>query len=125
MRALVLVLVLLPFLAYAGLDAAYHVRERKPGILENLIHLALGGSQVLTINSAFHADAPRLIVAGVLIAVFGTVDELGFHHGLPARESDLHAKSHFALFTFVLVALALAAFPDAASLLRVIHREAP
>lgn len=124
MRLAVLILLLIPFLAFAGLDAAYHLRGRKPGLAENLLHLALGGSQAFAVVGAFRGDTPRVLAAGVLVAVLGATDEYGFHHALPARESDLHAKSHLALFVFLVAALALAAFPDGAAFLRALRGEA-
>ena len=124
MRAAALVLVLLPFLVFAGQDAAYHLRGRKPGLPENLTHLVLGASQVFLMVSAFRADVRRIVFAALLVAVFGAIDELGFHRALPARESDLHAKAHFALFSFVALALAFAVFPDLASVTGLLHGEA-
>jgi hypothetical protein len=118
MRALVLAIALAPFVLWAGRDAIYHVRDRKPGALENLTHLLLGASQLVTIVGAFRGDVARLALGAGLVAIFGAVDEFAFHRGLSARESDLHAKAHLGLFAFVAVAFALVTFPDLASLTR-------
>ncbi len=110
LRAL-LVIPLLPFVGYAGADLAYHFRSRKPGLAEDAVHLALGLCQLVLIVNAFRGDLERLALGAVGVAVFGAADEYAFHRELPARESDLHAKSHFALFAFTAVAIALIALP--------------
>ena|SRR5271165_4214358 len=121
MRALLLALALIPFLVWAGRDAAYHLRDRKPGILENVTHVLLGGSQLWVVVAAFRADISRIALAAMVVAVFGSLDEFVFHRGLSARESDLHAKSHLALFGFVALAMALVTYPDLAAVLSVFH----
>jgi hypothetical protein len=112
LRAL-LILPLLPFVVYAGMDLAFHFRSRKPGIAEEAVHVALGLCQLVLVVNAFRGDLARLALGGLGVAVFGAADEFAFHRGLPARESDLHAKSHFALFAFTAAAVALIALPGA------------
>jgi hypothetical protein len=109
---LLLLLPLLPFLRYAGADLAYHFRSRKPGILENVVHVLLGLFQGALVVNAFRLDLVRVAAATVGIAVFGAVDELVFHRRLPAEESDLHAKAHIALFAFAAFAVALCVLPE-------------
>jgi hypothetical protein len=106
----VLTVAIVPFLIYAYRDTAYHLRQRKPGRAENLVHLALGTCQLAMIIGAYQSDVPRMALAASGVAAFGIVDEHGFHHGLPAAESDIHAKAHLALFVFLAVGIFLASF---------------
>jgi hypothetical protein len=108
----VLTVAILPFLLYAYRDTIYHLRQRKPGLAENLVHLALGTCQLAMIAGAYQSDVPRMALAASGVAAFGIVDEHGFHHGLPASESDIHAKSHLALFVFLAVGIFLASFSN-------------
>jgi hypothetical protein len=64
-------------------------------------------------------------MAVAFVAVWGMVDELAFHRGLPAVESDVHAKAHMALFAFAGGALLAAAFPSAAAIVRVVRPGSP
>jgi hypothetical protein len=107
----VLLVPLLPFLRYAGADLLYHFRGRKPGIAENVVHVVLGLFQGGLVINAFRLDLVRIAVSTLGIAAFGALDELGFHRGLPEKESDLHAKSHIALFAFAATAVALCVLP--------------
>jgi hypothetical protein len=77
--------------------------------------------QVVLVGAGVRGDLPRLALATGVVLVFGGLDEFVFHHALPARESDLHAKGHFALFGFVAVAMILALFPDFAALERALR----
>jgi hypothetical protein len=110
LRAIVLTAAIVPFLIYAYRDTVYHLRDRKPTLAENLVHLALGACQLAMILGAYQSDPRRVALAASGVACFGIVDEHGFHHGLPASESDIHAKAHFALFVFLAVAVALGSF---------------
>ena len=118
MRSAALALAIAPFVVLAALDLVVHRTTRKPHLAEDALHLVLGLSQLLLIVSAFRAEVPRIVLAALAVVVLGALDEFGFHHALPARESDLHAKGHFALFGFVVVALAAATFPTIASVER-------
>ena len=109
-RILVLVVTLSPFAFYAWRDTVAHFRLRKPGWKENVIHLVLAIQQVALVIGAFRGSAPRVVLAGAGVAIAGAIDEWGFHRGLPAEESDIHAKAHFALFGFAMVALVMALF---------------
>ncbi len=102
-----LVAAFLPFAWFAWLDTRYHLSTRKPGGPENLVHLGLGVCQLGLLVNAIRADLRFELFALAGIAVLGGLDEFGFHRALPAFESDVHAKSHFALFIFVVVALGL------------------
>lgn len=97
----------LPFAWFAYRDTRYHLGARKPGNAENLVHLGLGVAQIALLVNAIRADLRFELFALGGIALLGAVDEFGFHRQLPAFESDVHAKSHFALFIFVVVALGL------------------
>jgi hypothetical protein len=119
-RALILLLALLPFVVFAALDLVVHFTSRKPPLLEDLVHLGLGAGQVTLAMAAFRGDLARMAVGGLVVVLLGGVDEFVFHRALPPRESDLHAKGHFALFAFLVVALAVRAFPDAQSFTRLL-----
>lgn len=110
-RAL-LVVPLLPFLRYAAADLAFHWRSRKPHWAESIVHVVLGLFQGALVVQAFRLDLTRVAVSILGIAVWGAIDELVFHRGLPPEESDLHAKSHIALFAFAAVAVALCVLPE-------------
>jgi hypothetical protein len=110
---MVLTIAIVPFLIYAYRDTLYHLRQRKPGHAENLVHLALGVCQVAMIAGAYQSDVPRMALAASGVAAFGVVDEHGFHHGLPEAESDIHAKAHLAIFVFLAVGIFLASFSSA------------
>jgi hypothetical protein len=119
-RALVLTLLLAPFAILAAKDFVFHRRERRPSVPEELVHLVLGGLQVAVVVQAYRADLRRLLAASVLVGLVGCVDEFAFHRGLPAAESDLHAKAHLALFAFVAVAAFLATAPDLGAFARAV-----
>ena len=101
------VLAFVPFATFAWLDTRYHLSTRKPGGPENLVHLGLGICQLGLLVNAVRSDLKFELFALAGISVLGGIDEFGFHRALPAFESDVHAKSHFALFIFVVVALGL------------------
>ena len=106
MRAAILSISFLPFLYYGAKDTVFHFRGRKVSRIEHLLHAAIG---VVLATMFWHAlIAHHLIVLGalVLFVVAGGVDEYIFHRGIPAEESDLHAKEHLALLSFIVVSLA-------------------
>lgn len=111
MRVVVLLLALAPFAFYAFKDTVAHLKLRKPGWRENVIHLVLAIQQGALIIGAFRGSVPRMLVAGVGVTIAGVIDEWGFHRDLPNEESNLHAKGHFALFGFAMLSLAVATFP--------------
>jgi predicted Kef-type K+ transport protein len=106
-RLLVLAAAAVPFFRFAYQDLRYHLGPRKPGTPENLVHLGLGIAQIALFVAAARARLPDEVLALGAIAGLGALDEFVFHRALPERESDLHAKSHFALLLFVAVALAV------------------
>jgi hypothetical protein len=110
-RALLLV-PLVPFVRYAAADLAFHWRTRKPHWAESIVHVVLGLFQGALVLQGFRLDLPRVAVAILGIAVFGAIDELVFHRRLPPEESDLHAKSHIALFALAAVAVGLCVLPE-------------
>lgn len=107
MRLLLLALALVPFVVFAARDAKAHVTYRKPGVVENVLHVGLGLAELALVFATFTAKLSWELGALGAVALLGGVDELVFHRELPAAESDLHAKAHFALFVFVAVALGL------------------
>lgn len=116
MRIGLLCLPLALFLYYAGKDNSFHFRKPEQGgrhvpRAEHILHGVLGLLLVGLISAAFRLDPVRLPIFAGLFAVAGATDELGFHRGLPAEESDLHAKEHFALMVFLLTAWVTAALP--------------
>jgi len=106
MRAIILVSSFVPFIYYAMKDNAFHFRGRKVSLTEHLIHAAIG--LVLAIMFAHALMAHHLIVLGALLifVLAGSLDEYIFHRGIPAEESDLHAKEHLALLIFIVLSLA-------------------
>ena len=104
----VMAAVLAPFLWFAALDQILHFRVRKVPLMENLIHVALAALLMNVIARAFRFDARGVIFGAVAFAAAGALDEYVYHRGVPEKESDVHAKEHFALFAFVVVALAVA-----------------
>ncbi len=96
----------MPFIYYAIKDNAFHFRGRKVSLTEHLIHAAIG--LVLAIMFAHALMAHHLVVLGALVifVVAGGLDEYIFHRGIPAEESDLHAKEHLALLIFIVLSLA-------------------
>jgi len=109
---LLLLLPLVPMVFFAGADQAYHLRTRKPGIPENLVHLVIGIFEVAMVVHAFRLELGGVALAAVVITIFGAVDELGFHRGLPSAENDLHAKAHLSLFAFLATAVAVGLHPQ-------------
>lgn len=106
MRAAILVLSFLPFMYYAIKDNAFHFRGRKVSLTEHLIHAAIGLVLAIMFAQALMAQHLAVLVALVIFVVAGSVDEYIFHRGIPAEESDLHAKEHLALLIFIVISLA-------------------
>jgi hypothetical protein len=104
-RAVIVVAAFLPFAYFAYRDTLYHLGPRKPGTPENLIHLCLGLSQLGLLACAIEGELLAGLGCLAAIVLGGAIDEYGFHRDLPQFESDVHAKSHFALFMFLVVAL--------------------
>lgn len=101
----ILVVTLAPFLYYAIQDQRLHFSVRRVPLVENLVHLAIGLALVVTIASAFRFDLPMLAGSAALFVSLGAVDEYLFHRHIPERESDVHAKEHFAILTFLVAAV--------------------
>jgi purine-cytosine permease-like protein len=60
---------------------------------------------ITAIGNAY-ADHQVIFVLGMAVFVAaGAWDEYYYHREIPGEESDLHAKEHFGLFTFVVVTL--------------------
>ena len=105
-RAVILIVSFLPFLYYGAKDNIFHFRGRKVSRTEHLLHAAIGITLAIMFSHALMAH--HLIVLGALLlfVVAGGVDEYIFHREIPAEESDLHAKEHLALLSFIVVSLA-------------------
>lgn len=104
----ILVVTLAPFLYYAIQDQLLHVSARRVSLVENLVHLVIGLVLFVAIASAFRFDLPMLAGSAALFVSVGAVDEYLFHRQIPERESDVHAKEHFAMLTFFIAAVCVA-----------------
>jgi hypothetical protein len=105
MRAAILILSFLPFLYYGGKDTAFHFRGRKVSLTEHLLHAAIGVVLLILFTHALMAHHLVVLCALVIFVIAGGLDEYVFHRGIPAEESDLHAKEHLALLIFIVVSL--------------------
>lgn len=106
MRAVLLTFSLLPYLYYGVKDNAYHFRGRVVSKTEHMLHLAIGITLIAAIANAYTGRQAILILGLVIFGVAGAIDEYIYHRGIPAEESDLHAKEHLGLLLFVVVSLA-------------------
>jgi hypothetical protein len=106
MRALILVFSFLPFIYYGAKDTAFHFRGRKVTLTEHILHAAIGLVLVIMFTHALKGNHWTVVGALVIFAAAGAIDEYIFHRGIPAEESDLHAKEHLALLIFIAVSLA-------------------
>jgi|ERR1043166_5246517 hypothetical protein len=106
MRAAILVLSFLPFLYYGAKDTIFHFRGRKVSKSEHLIHAAIGVVLAVLFSHAVMAHHLIVLAALVLFVIVGGIDEYIYHRGIPGEESDLHAKEHLALLSFIVVSLA-------------------
>jgi hypothetical protein len=107
MRAGIVLFSFLPFLYYAIKDTAFHFRDRQVSLAEHILHLAIGISLALVLTNAILGRSSVMLVALVLLAITGAMDEYVWHRGIPETETDLHAKQHLALLIFVVVTLAV------------------
>ena len=96
----ILAIALAPFLFFAARDQWLHLRARRVPLAENIVHLLLGLILFTVIARAFVFDWRGVAIGAAIFAVCGALDEFLFHRALPAVESDVHAKEHFALFGF-------------------------
>jgi hypothetical protein len=106
MRALILVASFLPFVYYGAKDTAFHLHGRKVSVTEHILHAAIGLVLVIMFMHALRGNHWIVVGALVIFAAAGAVDEYIFHRGIPAEESDLHAKEHLALLIFIAISLA-------------------
>src|SRR4051812_3796120 len=108
MRIALMILSFIPFLHYGIKDNAFHFRGRKVTPWEHLLHVGIGICQAIMFIQAIRTDFILMFTAMGTLLIAGGLDEYVFHRDLPPVESDLHAKQHFALFIFVVIALATA-----------------
>jgi hypothetical protein len=120
MRTAILVAAFLPFVYFAARDQIFHLRGRKVGVSENLLHLALGITLATLFTQALTGRYTYMVGALVLFAVAGAADEYIYHRHIPGEESDLHAKEHLALMIFLIVTLAVDWLPGHAG--ELLHR---
>lgn len=99
---------LVPFLVFAARDQLLHLRVRKVPLLENVIHFALAVLLMVVIRRAFQFDTRGVIFGAIVFVFTGALDEFVYHRRIPESESDVHAKEHFALLGFIVVALGIA-----------------
>jgi hypothetical protein len=104
----VLAVTLVPFLALAVRDEVLHWTLRRPPVAERLLHLLLGLALASVIGRAFAFDRRGVLTTLLVFLGLGAIDEFVFHRGLPAGESDTHAKEHLALLIWLAVFEALA-----------------
>jgi hypothetical protein len=105
MRVAIIIASFLPFAWFGMKDNAFHFRGRRVSLTEHILHLGIGLTQAIILVQAIKGNFIMLFVALGLLAISGSADEYIFHRALPPEESDLHAKQHFALFVFVVVAI--------------------
>ena len=99
---------LVPFLFFAMRDQILHLRIRKVPLFENVIHFALAVLLTAVIGRAFQFDTRGVIFGAILFVLTGALDEFVYHRRIPEEESDVHAKEHFALLGFIVIALGIA-----------------
>lgn len=105
MKLAFLIATFLPFAYFGMKDNSFHFCGRKVSLTEHILHLAIGITQAMILIQAIRGDLTLMFIGLALLAVVGALDEYIFHWALPPEESDLHAKQHFALFIFVVVAV--------------------
>jgi hypothetical protein len=106
MRVALIIGSFLPFAYFGMKDNAFHFRGRRVSFTEHLLHVGIGLTQAVIFVQAIRGDLVMMFVGLGLLSISGAADEYIFHHELPPEESNLHAKQHFALFIFVVVAIA-------------------
>ena len=100
-RTALLTLFLAPYLYFGIRDVLHHKHHRKVSFTERLLHVTLGMALMIIISHAY-AGHFEVVIAGFFLFVLArALDEFVFHRGLPEREVDLHAKTHFGFLIFV------------------------
>ena len=98
---------LVPFLYFAGRDQFLHLTARRVPLIENLLHLAIGIALAISIMFAFRFDFRSFAFSAPAFIILGAIDEFVFHRKIPETESDAHAKEHFALLAFFVIAVCM------------------
>lgn len=105
MRTGIVLASFLPFLYYASKDTLFHFRGRRVSLTEHVLHLAIGLTLIVVVTSAVLGNFGLMLIGLLLFGLAGGIDEYLWHRGIPAEESDLHAKEHLALLLFVVMSL--------------------
>jgi len=100
-RALFLTLCLFPYFYFGVRDVLHHKRHRAVTFTERLLHVTLGLTLTIILPHAYLGHFDVVIPGVVLFVLARSFDEFAFHRGLPATETDLHAKTHFGFLIFV------------------------
>src|SRR2546423_4804387 len=61
MRAILLILALIPYLYYGGRDAVFHFVGRRVSVVEHLLHLVIGCMLVAAVAQAFRGNQGRML----------------------------------------------------------------
>ncbi|HEY2253298.1 MAG TPA: hypothetical protein VGH74_19630, partial [Planctomycetaceae bacterium] len=102
-RTVLLPVFLLPY-AYFGLsDNLQHYRHRRIPWAERIVHATIVLALLTVVPHALNGNCPVVIAGLVLFLMARSFDEWSFHRNLAGRESDLHAKTHFAFLAFVVL----------------------
>ncbi len=92
---------LLPYLVLAGRDAKMHRTLRTIPLLEQGLH-GLLFLAIVSLTVGIYREQLTLTLSGLgVVAVAGALDEFVYHRGIPAEETDTHAKEHLMLLLFV------------------------
>jgi len=100
-RAALLTVFLAPYLYFGIRDVLHHKHYRPISFTERLLHITLGVALTIIISHAYAGHFEVVIVGFVLFVTARALDEFVFHRVLPAKEVDLHAKTHFGFLIFV------------------------
>jgi hypothetical protein len=74
---------------------------------ERILHLTIVLAVVTVVAHALDGNRAVMLMGLVLFLIARATDEWGFHRNLPGRESDRHAKTHYAFLIFVTLSTAV------------------
>jgi hypothetical protein len=104
-RPLLLSVLILPFIALAIRDGRMHGNLRQVPRLERVLHGLLAVSILGLVLGVFGKHEALTLCGLSLFALVGGLDEFVYHRGIPAEETDTHAKEHLLLMLFLAVGL--------------------